>query len=285
MILNMRILNKKSNTTGYLFNAIGKKYVDLSINLLQTLRIFKDDHPASIVILEEDYDFVDELNYFDEIIIFNTSDLLLRDCETQFEKFGVVPKLRLLNNTPYKECIFLDSDILCIGNTKNMWKFFRSKKQDFNLTGLKYDPDWHVGRCGEISNFLKINVPHAHSGIIYMNNIHTSKLLHKVFQDAIKVFYSYENLNCYPPKFRGGKADEIMFAIAMAWNNLEPLDNYEYPVITFNLPSDCNLPTKTQTCKMKQVECKKYLAFDHHFEKLDREYFILFNRILNSTTP
>ena len=68
--------------------------------------------------------------------------------------------------------------------------------------------------------------------------------------------------------FRGGKVDEIIFAIAHSNFNIWPIEFGEYPIITFNYSADIKLPSNLQTENGDLRYMNDYIPFIHMFEKM-----------------
>ena len=133
---------------GYLLIGIGEKYLKLANNLVETLRKFGDTRPVHIV--EE----VDE------------STELFKSCNTPFERYGTYPKIHLDQYLKFDHNIFLDADMLCVGDTQQVWDLFKSNDQYIQQLGRRYDPHfmghWYEHELGH-------TVPALHGGCIYIN--------------------------------------------------------------------------------------------------------------------
>jgi hypothetical protein len=95
------------------------------------------------------------------------------------------------------------------------------------------------------------------------------------------VFYRYDDYKC-KRAFRGGKVDEIIFAIAHSHFNLLPIPFDEYPVMSFNYTQNVEIPSKLQTEGDQNLMMNGYPSFIHMFDKMDGENFkSLYKRIMN----
>ena len=263
---------------GYFFLGLGKYYINESINLLKTIKKFDNKRLFGIMINQEDYEYTQQINLFDSIIINDYSHPLYNESKTSFEKYCLVPRITFNKYLPFEENIILDSDILCISNPEKIWNYFSDNSQDINMAGFEWDENWHWGHIKEVSNYLGKKIPHTHGGIFYIRN---KEKTNNYFDLCHKIYYEYDNYKLLR-NFRGGRVDEPIFAVAMAINNMLPLDFIKYPIITFNLPGNSNLPTKLQTVNNLNIKCKDYIPFVHMFEKSTGDnYTQLLNTILN----
>lgn len=265
-------------TQGYFFIGLGKYYIDESVNLLKTIKVFDDKRLFGILVSEEDYQYVKELNLFDSIVINDYSHTLYQSTTTSFEKYCLIPRITFNEYLPFEENIILDSDILCIGDPSPVWEYFGKNSQDFNMTGLDWDESWHWGTIKNVSKIVGKPVPHTHGGVFYIRN---KENLKDYFDLCHDIYYRYVDYGLLL-NFRGGRVDEPIFAVAMALNDMLPLDFIQFPIITFNLPGDSRLPTNLQTANNLNVNCKSHIPFVHMFEKsVGHNYKQILNTILN----
>jgi lipopolysaccharide biosynthesis glycosyltransferase len=266
-------------TEGYLLVAIGKNYIDECYNLSLTLRKNKDFRPISIIINEEDREYALSKNIFDHILKFDTKSKLFDDCNTSFEKYGVYSKITLDKYLPYDKNIYLDSDVLCIYDTQEVWNIFNKSNQSVQAIGFEKDPSWHFGKLENVSKKYGKNVPHTHSGILYVLK---SQETYDFFEYCRETFYKHDEYGC-SREFRGGIADEILFAISFSKFNYLPHDNLESQIMTFNLPYDCDIPSRIQTVKYPMIRIlNNNIAFVHMMDKqYGYAYKNIFNKILN----
>lgn len=274
----MILKNTTNMTQGYFFLGLGKYYIDESINLLKTIKKFDNKRLFGIMVNQEDYQYVKELNLFNSIVINDYSHALYQTTKTSFEKYCLIPRITFNEYLPFEETIILDSDILCISNPDNMWEYFSSNSQDFNMTGFEWDENWHWDTIKNISEIIGKSVPHTHGGVFYIRN---KEKLKDYFNLCHEVYHKYDEYGLLQ-NFRGGRVDEPIFAVAMAISNMLPLDFIEYPIITFNLPGNTIFPTKLQTVNDLNIECKEFIPFVHMFEKsIGNNYKQILNKIVN----
>lgn len=265
---------------GYVLVAIGKEYINECYNLSLTLRRNKDYRPISIMINKEDQDYALSKNIFDKLLFFDKETKLFKDCKTTFEMYGVYPKITLDKYLPYDKNIYLDSDVLSIYDTQQVWDIFNNLNQSVQAIGFEKDPDWHFGKLEDVSKKYGKNVPHTHSGILYMKK---NLEMYNFFDYCRDVFYKHDEYGCLR-QFRGGIADEILFAISFSKFNYLPHDNLKVPIMTFNLPYNISLPTKVQTVKYPSINfMDNNISFVHMMDKQHgHSYKNVFNNILKN---
>jgi hypothetical protein len=95
------------------------------------------------------------------------------------------------------------------------------------------------------------------------------------------VFYRYDEYKCRRA-FRGGRVDEIIFAIAHSYFNMDPVPFDEVPAMTFNYTPDMVIPSKLQTEGGQNIDLYDYIPFVHMFDKMDGDNFkSLYSKIMN----
>lgn len=258
---------------GYFFIALGKYYIDECLLLHNTIRKQGDLKPISLLIKKEDEYYASEKNCFDKLIFFNPSGEIWDNCSTQFEKYCLYPRINLDKLLPYEENIIVDSDVLCQYNADEIWDFCKNKS--IVMTGIKNDPGWHWGTVREVSDAYGKHVPHVHGGFFYLKN---NQFVKAFFEHCRCVFWKYDDYKC-KRWFRGGKVDEIIFAISHSNFNINPINFDEFPIITFNYSKEKKIPSKFQTTM--GVEMQNYIPFIHMFEKMNGENFKeIYNKIM-----
>jgi len=262
---------------GYFFIALGEQYIDECVILTQTIRKQNDERPVSLLIHQRDIEYAQQYNMFDKLVVFNPKDKLWENCTTNFEKYCLYPRLYLNSYTPYEESITVDSDVLCQYNADKVWKFCSQYTKPVVMTGRHDDPSWHWGHINEVSEAYGKKVPHVHGGFFYLRK---DPFLDTFFDYCKEVFYKYDDYNC-KRMFRGGKVDEIIFAIAHAHFDMLPVDFSQFPIMTFNYTPDMEIPSKIQTEGGRIEEMKDYIPFVHMFDKMGgQNYETLLSKII-----
>ena len=251
----------------YLFLCFGKRYIEDSIDCIETLKHFKDERKVSIVINPEDENFAKSKNIFDHIIPYNIySDDLIESCKSNFEKFCLLPRLRLPNFLRSRYTIVLDTDILCSYYTDKLWSYFINKKQALIMLGSKNNKIWHWGYWGQICKNLNISPYETHGGLFFIDNS-DKKNLENIWNSAIYAFKNYDNLGMLR-LYQGGSVDEPCFSYSFSQNNLVPVEFSEVPAMTFSLLSRTEkIPTKNMTEQRQKQIMYDYITFVHMFEK------------------
>jgi len=263
---------------GYLFITLGKKYIDECNLLAQTIRKNGDNRPISLLIHPQDEYYARSFNVYDQLIHFKPDDTVWNDCSTSFEKYCLYPRLKFNEYLVYDETIITDTDMLCQYNTEHIWMYMTNQSYPIKMLGRINDSNWHWGTINEVSQAYGKHVPHTHGGFFYLRK---HPFLKKFFDYCEDVFYRYDDYKC-KRAFRGGKVDEIIFAIAHANFNLLPLAFDEYPVMSFNYAQNVEIPSKLQTEGNQNLMMNGYPSFIHMFDKMDGENFkSLYKRIMD----
>lgn len=190
--------------------------------------------------------------------------------------------LPLLDITKYEyigffdDDIITDTDMLCQCNTFNVWNYMSNQDIPIRMLGRNDDEKWHWGCINEVSSAFGKKIPHVHGGFIYLRK---SEFLSEFFEYCRKLFYLYDEYKC-KRFFRGGKVDEIIFAISHSNFDLSPIEFDSAPIMTFNYPEDIDLPSKLQTENGQNIMMDHYIPFIHMFDKMEGTVFqILFDRL------
>lgn len=262
---------------GYLFIALGQFYIDECVVLATTLRKNGDYRPISLLVQEADLEYAKKYDIIDQTIIFKPHGRIWNDCHTSFEKYCLYPRLHLDEYLIYDETIITDSDVLCQYSTENLWKFLTEQEKCVIMLGRKNDDKWHWGHIKEVSEAYGKHVPHVHGGFFYLRK---DEFLKEFFAYSKDIFYYYDLLKCRR-EFRGGKVDEIIFAITHSNYDMSPLEFDDVPVMTFNYTSNIEIPSKLQTEGNQNVMLNDYIPFVHMFDKLGGEnHKSLYNKIM-----
>jgi len=234
-------------TEGYIFVAIGEKYLKMVNNSIITLRHFGDNRDV-FVLTEVD------------------NDELFRSARTDFERYGTVPKITLNRYLPFDHNIFLDADSLCIGNTQHVWDFFKSKDQFIQQIGIKNDPTFH---CHKYGKELGYPIPRVHGGCIYLNKNTLDQSFFEWMQNVC--FPNYEKiLHSSPLTYKSSRPDQPIYSMAYGKWGLTPVEVNECPIMTVigknHVPT---IPTYYTRFfgKTWKTEFKNSISFAHMFEK------------------
>jgi hypothetical protein len=265
-------------TQGYFLIALGKHYIDECEKLVQTIRKQGDTRPVALLIHPEDESYAAGKNLFSDLVQFTPKDDLWTSSETSFEKYCLYPRINFEKYLPYDENIIVDSDVLCQYNPEALWNYLSNQPFPIRMLGRKNDPNWHWGGIGEVSKAYGQHVPHVHGGFFYLRK---DGFLIPFFDYCRVVFYRYDEYKC-KRAFRGGKVDEIIFAIAHSYFNINPVEFDDLPAMAFNYTPDISIPSKLQTEGDQNVELRDYIPFIHMFDKMGGKNFeALYNKIMN----
>jgi hypothetical protein len=283
---------------GYFQLALGRKYINESIQFVSSLRAFGNGFPVSVLVKEEDRLYALSREKFDKVIVLSEDDPLFGLCKNNFEKYCLFPRLKLLDYIPYRECIVIDTDVFCIYDTDRAWDVFRDKGQPFNCVGSYYDPAYHWSSVDKVNKKLQTNINCAHGGIFYINKDFGEKELEAFFLHLLYAFINYDKLGFarnFEDRDNYGKAqgaitDEILFGYSMSKMNFNLLTYELYPIMTFEiegyLADKLSIPCYIQTWKWfsmhlekagkdKRIETKDPIPFVHCFgsEKQKQESY------------
>lgn len=262
---------------GYFLIALGQYYIDECELLLNTIRKQKDERPVSLLIHPQDEEYAKTKNKFDKFVHFTPNDSLWNECHTGFEKYCLYPRINFDKYLPYNENIIVDSDVLCQYNTNNLWNHLSNQELAIRMTGRLDDPSWHWGTITEVSQAYGKHVPHVHGGFFYLRK---DDFLTSFFDYCREVFYKYDDYKC-KRFFRGGKVDEIIFAIAHSNFRMPPMEFDDVPAMTFNYGPEISVPSKLQTEGNQNIELRDYIPFVHMFDKMTGSNFkCLYDKIM-----
>jgi hypothetical protein len=263
---------------GYFYITLGKQYIDECVLLVNTIRKNGDNRPVSLLIHQEDEEYAKEKGLFDQYVYFNPSGSLWDECETSFEKYCLYPRLHLDDYLIYDETIITDTDVLCQSSTDNLWNYLSNQKHSLRMLGRKVDHNWHWGHIDSVSKRFGKNVPHVHGGFFYLRKDRLN--LGKIFSTCKMFFYAYDDYGCIRG-FRGGRVDEIIFALTHSFFNISPIEFDEIPIMTFNYGPEVQIPSKLQTEGSQNIEMNDYIPYVHMFDKMGGSNFTaLYNKIM-----
>jgi hypothetical protein len=95
------------------------------------------------------------------------------------------------------------------------------------------------------------------------------------------MFFSYDTYGC-KRAFRGGRVDEIVFALTHAMLTILPVAFDDVPAMTFNYTPDVSIPSKLQTEGGQNIELRDYIPFVHMFDKMEGTNFqSLYHKIMS----
>jgi hypothetical protein len=253
-------------TEGYLFLCFGVSYINDCLDIYETLRKNNDFRPIDIVTLPKDFEYAKSLNIFNNIICYDIEkDQKFNLCNTSFEKYCLLPRLRLNKFLNYHYTLILDVDILCAFSTEKVWDFLKKQNQGLSMIGSINNPIWHWGFWDKICNFLKIECFETHGGLFFFNKDYKND-----FEKILK--YAEECFDCYDffgmkRFYQNGKVDEPCFAYAFNKLNYKPINFSDFPIMTFNLSESDEIPTKKMTEQMQYTVMDDYIPYIHMFSK------------------
>ena len=165
-----------------------------------------------------------------------------------------------------------------MASTEHIWKYANHSTQSILFLGHANDPAWHWGHVNSVSATFKKQIPHIHGGFCYIR-ASEHKFIEEFFAFCRETFWNYDLYNCKRWYKGNGMTDEIIFAIAFAQFDLNPIDFDELPVMTFNV-------TEVPTCRQTEGgNCRTmsgYIPFNHtfSFKYGSMKHALVFNRIM-----
>ena len=240
---------------GYLLIAIGQRYIDEAKLLVDTLRKQGDNRPVVIIIDSNDVSYFINLEIDAKYVILNGADNDFKYFNTDFERKGTYPKIKLYHYSPFEETIFVDSDVLCQTSTEKLWSFVGSQQQDVLMTGRKHDMGWAGGDIGNIISKFGKHIPHVHGGFVYFRKPQAEQF-YSFIMETVKNYDRW----CGWRHYKGSMPDELLYAMTFGEFGYEPVNFDQFPIMTFDIPPD-QIPTKFQTSEGKTLD--DYIPFIH----------------------
>ncbi|MDR2073421.1 MAG: hypothetical protein LBP60_08325 [Spirochaetaceae bacterium] len=193
---------------GLITIAIGKKYAcqakylaySCMLNSPHTLRSVITDQPEFLTA------------FYDIIIPFD------RECKDIFSL-----KTRLHLYTPIEKTLYLDADSLVFNNVDSFWEILQGRSFVYEGAMLEQG-DWYVNIAETIKQLNLPWLPKFNSGMFLFTKTEKSS---DIFDSAYYYFVNHKKENIYMPFFRENMyPDEPFLAIALAKNNILPVDDY-----------------------------------------------------------
>lgn len=265
--MNKENNNRMISEEGYIFMGFGQKYVDECKMCAQMIEYFDSKRPKAILTRKEDVDYINQLEIFDDIVIIDfEKEERLKNEENKHNLYCVIPRILMPEYIPYNKTLAIDSDIACISNPERIWHCIKNRNQPFDCCGFEYEENWHWGQVNKINEKVGKKIPSIHGGVLLFNKDHEK--FDQFHKDCIDALDNYDEYGCLR-NFREGMTDEVIFSIAMAKNELLPMHYTQYPIVSFNLPPDIQIPcyyhTRNGFMKNTYVKCSDPIIFNHIF--------------------
>lgn len=223
---------------GYLLRAIGDDlYFDMTICLIASLRFHMDPRPITLLTDNPKHPLIEEYSYlFDGIIDVRPYEEELSKIYvfTERESKRLVADL-LWHLSPYNRTIMLDSDMMIVRDTTELWNV----SQNYNFTMLGCNPmypgwgemaDYDIQVSSEaieadFSLAQKLILREVHAGIVWFDK---SEVTTKVVDKLKEMFMPGMAEKYFPKVFKmwNGKNNEMALVYAMSVLDL--------PVIPYN---------------------------------------------------
>lgn len=270
-------------TEGYLFLCLGKSYIDDCVDLYDTLRKHNDLRPLDVVVLPCDVQYACQKSIFNNVISYDVySDAKFNECNTSFEQFCLLPRLRFNKFLNYHYTLILDVDVLCAFSTEKVWALLKEQTQGLTMIGSENNAEWHWGFWGEICSRLNLKKYETHGGMFFFNKDYEEDF-DIILKYAEECFNKFDNFGM-KQLYQGGKVDEPCFAYSFNKMGYKPLNFADHSIMTFNLTAADDIPTKKMTEHKQYQACMKdFIPFIHMFGKnSSAEFKALKRKILNS---
>ena len=161
---------------GFITVATGsKKYYRVAANLLKSYRYFTKNPLPFAILADEENEYTD---LFDDVIILKNPS------------YSYLDKIHLLNNLPYKETLFVESDCLAYGDLNEYFEGFIDCG-DFAVFGTNYElehqfkNEWgwfEPQKLGKYSSLVKF-IPRFGSTFMYMREGEICKKMYDICLD------------------------------------------------------------------------------------------------------
>lgn len=270
---------------GYLLLCFGKKYIKDAADFAETLRHCEDFRPVDIAVGNDDLDFA-KINWgYGKIVVFDLENHSLTNrCQNNFEKKCLLPRLNFNKILFRKKTIVVDTDVLCAFKTENLWNFLNKNIQPVVMTGSKCNKKWHWGFWGGICKKINTRPIETHGGFFFFRRESAEDifLIDSFLKYAEDTFLNYDVLG-FLRFYQNGAVDEPCFARAFSLMNWNPIEFSEFPIITFNINLEEEIPTKNQTAEFQNCKLLSEIPFIHMFDKNQSLNFVrLKEKIMNT---
>lgn len=215
------------HTKGFVTIATGNRwYYTIALHLLRSYRLFAKEPLPFAILAEEENEITSQ---FDKVILL---DLPSR---------SYIDKLRLAEDLPFDETIFIDADCLAYGDLNELFDIFQDAS-DVSCLGItepltEKTNGWFsllsfptAGEGVLTREMAQAQLPYAvglHGGMIYMRR---SDLTKKVFGDARQLARDY---SAYRFRTFDKPADEPVLALSMALNHCKPIPYERFALTCF----------------------------------------------------
>ena len=256
-------------TQGYLFVALGERYVRECYNLCLTIRKQNDERPMSILTGAADVAYAESLDIFDQVIALRTEGPVWDNCTSDFERYCLYPRITLNQYLVYDETITTDTDMLCQYSTEHVWSFCSNRTFPITAVGMPYDPSWHWNTIADVWQAFGKHVPHVNGGFKYIRKGEFTDSYYKFCEHA---FWNYDSFGC-KRWFRNSRSEEMIFALAHAEAQMMPVDFREFPIETFDYTPQDTIPSKMQYEGSNPFMLAGYPPFVHMPDKIEGENY------------
>lgn len=240
----------KKQTEGYVVICIGAKYERMLHNFINTLRKNGDQRDVHVI--------TDVSN-----------EPLFEHCLTDFERYGTLPKISLDKFIPFDHNIFLDIDMLCIGNTEPVWDLMKAQdvsQIQLGVPGLHERDNALLQAAAAERGWSK--PPTVQGGFIYLRKEGLNTDFFEWMRNEGFPNYSTYATDARP--YKNSRTDQELFALAHGKFGTKFLSMFEHPVMTFldAVPWHVdNAPTKRVIYREMYKDQNEYVSFCHAMSK------------------
>ena len=210
-----------NSSRGYLTTGFGDKFVRDALNQCRALRRFGDHTCFALVTTATK--IVPGLAH-------NCSNLMLLPVKTnsatacKHERYNVEVMLSLFEITPFRETLFMDSDVLRVAPC-DPWKsnLIGYRNQSVAVLGKPQDCSWHWGQICKLEKSTGLTLPHTHAGMMYVRKDASSAKFFDHARNATRLYRSI-GFRTFEKKGPGCKALEPHWSYAFGKMGWIPLD-------------------------------------------------------------
>lgn len=193
-------------TRGFVTLAVGQdKYYQLAANLLKSYKLHSNDTFPFAIIADRKNSITD---MFDKVILLEKPN------------YSYLDKIEIINNPPFDQNIFIDSDCLAYKDINSYWNYFPEKGVSCfgRALPLNSSDGWfEIKDIGEYKNQVTF-IPQMHGGIMFFNRDETTKNIYTLAKIII------ENYSSFKFKYFEKPADEPALSLSMAVYGIKPIE-------------------------------------------------------------
>ena len=130
-----------SSFEGYVFIAYGEKYLNQSLSLIKTIKLFDRKRKYILISNLKSKEFDENIDISHEFI--NEKD--------NHNKYCIIARIMAPKYINLEKFLMIDTDIVCLNNIDYIWKVFKKNNTCFNCIGGRDGSSWHWGHIDKIN--------------------------------------------------------------------------------------------------------------------------------------